>query len=90
MLVRVNISLAILRSPPRCQQIRQVPQADWQGLQAVISIHDCTPISATPDIDLVLKVFHRNLLSLSYAQTHPISSTVVIPSLLPMVHQILW
>ena len=77
-LVRVNISLAILRELPQCQRVCHFTQADWQGLQTAISLQDWSPISTTPDANSVWEFFHRNLLclmpshlQLSYSSSHP-------------------
>ena len=64
-LVKVNISLAILRELPQCQRVWPFAQADWQGLQAALSRQDWFPIYTIPDVNSAWELFHRNLLSLS-------------------------
>jgi len=93
-LVRVNMSPAILRELRHRHQVGQFTQVDWQGLQAAISLQDWSSILAAPDINSkpafayaweFWEFVHINLLSLSYAQIHPISSSVIIPNLPPMI-----
>ena len=40
MLVKVDISLAIIREPPQHRRVWHFIQADWQGLQAAIKLRD--------------------------------------------------
>ena len=44
-LVKVNISLAVIREPPQRRPVWHFTQADWQGLQAAIKLLDWSPIS---------------------------------------------
>jgi len=80
-LEKVNISLAILRERPQCQRVWHFIQADWQGLQAAISLQDWSPIFAAPDINSTWEFFHRNVLSHSCTD----SSHLIFryPTLLP-------
>ena len=50
-LVRVNMSPAILRELRHRHQVGQFTQVDWQGLQAAISLQDWSSILAAPDIN---------------------------------------
>ena len=85
MLVKVDISLAVIREPPQHRRVWHFTQADWQGIQAAIKLLDWSPISTSSDINLSWDLFQRNLLSL-IPQIYPISSSVVLPFLPPMVH----
>ena len=66
MLVKVNISLAILREQPQCRRVWQFTQADRQGLQAAISLQNWSPIFTAPDVNSAWEFFHRFLLSLMH------------------------
>ena len=66
MLVKVDISLAVIREPPQHRQVWHFTQADWQRLQAAIKLPDWSPISTFSDINSSWKFFQRNLLSLTH------------------------
>ena len=81
-LVKVDISLVVIREPPQCCWVWHFTQTDWQGLQAAIKLLDWSPISALSDINSSWEFFQRNLLSLmhrfipprlqlSYPSPHP-------------------
>ena len=65
-LVKVDISLAVIREPPQCRQDWHFTQADWQGLQAAITLRDWSPISTFSGINSSWEFFQRNLLSLTH------------------------
>ena len=82
MLVKVDISLAIIREPPQCRRVWHFTSADWEGPQAAIELLDSSPISISSDINSSWEFFHRNLFSLrhrfipsrlqlSYPSSHP-------------------
>ena len=82
MLVKVNISLAVIREPPLHRLVWHVIQADWQVLQAAIKLRDWSPISTFSDINLSWEFIQRYLpslmhrfipsrLQLSYPSSHP-------------------
>ena len=62
MLVKVNISLAVIREPQR-RQVWHFTQAGWQGLQAAIKPLDWSPIYSFSDINSSEEFFQRHLLS---------------------------
>ena len=84
MLVKVVISLAVIREPPQRRRIWHFTQANWQVLQGAIKFQDWSPISTLTDINSSWEFFQRYFLS--HTQIYPISSSVVLPFLLPMVH----
>ena len=43
--VKVDISLVVIREPPQRHRVWHFTQADWQGLQADIKLLDWSPIS---------------------------------------------
>ena len=48
-LVKVDISLAVIREPPQCCRVCHFTQADWQGLQAAINLPSLlSPTSTYP------------------------------------------
>jgi len=74
-LVRVNMSPAILRELRHRHQVGQFTQVDWQGLQTAISLQDWSSILAAPDINSkpafayaweFWEFVHINLLSLMH------------------------
>ena len=83
-LVKVDISLAVIREPPQRRRVWHFTQADWQGLQAAIKLLDWSPISTSSTINSSWEFFQRNLLSLMHRFI--LSSSVVQPFLPAMVH----
>ena len=69
-LVKGDISLAVIRKPPQRRQVWHFTQADWQGLQAAIKLRDWSPIATFSNINLSWEFFQRNLLS--HAQIYPL------------------
>ena len=65
-LVKVDISLAVIREPPQRRRVWHFTQADWQGLQAVIKLLDWSPIATFSNINSSWEFFQRNLLSLMH------------------------
>ena len=63
-LVKVTISLAIIREPSQCRRVWHYTQADWQGLQAAIKLPDWSLITTFSNITSSWEFFQRNLLSL--------------------------
>ncbi len=84
-LVKVNISLALIREPPQHCRVWHFTQTYWQGLQAAIKLLDWSPIATFSNINSSWEFFQRNLLSLMH-RFIPLSSSVVLPFLLPMDH----
>ncbi len=66
MLVKVDISLAVIREPPQRRRVWHFTQAEWQGLQAAIKHLDWSPVSTFSDINSSWEFFQRNLLSLMH------------------------
>ena len=66
MLVKVDISLAVIREPPQCRRVWHFTQADWQGLQAAIKLLHWSPIATFSNITSSREFFQRNLLSLMH------------------------
>ena len=64
MLVKVDISLAVIRESPQCRRDWHFTLVDWQGLQAAIKLLDCSPITTSSNINLPWEFFQGNLLSL--------------------------
>ena len=83
-LVKVDISRAVIREPPHRHRVWHFTQADWQGLQAAIKLIDWSPIATFSNINSSWEFFQRNLLS--HAEVYPLSSSVVLPVLPPLVH----
>ena len=65
-LVKVTISLAIIREPSQCRRVWHYTQADWQGLQAAIKLPDWSFITTFSNITSSWEFFQRNLLSLMH------------------------
>jgi len=59
-----STSLAILRELPQHQWVWQLIQADWQGLQAAISLQDWSLIRTSHGVNWAWEFYQRNLLSL--------------------------
>ena len=81
-LVKVDISLAVIRELSQHRRVCHFAQADWQGLQAAIKILDWSPIATFSNINSSWEFFQRNLFSLmhrfipsrlqlSYPSSHP-------------------
>ena len=90
-LVRINISLAILRVPPQHRQFWQFARAYRRGLQAAISLEDWFPGSAAPDINSSTEICFLSLMHIS------ILSRLLLPSpshhpwyMNPEVRQLPW
>ena len=79
MLVRVNISLAILRELPQCQWVWHFTQADWQGLQAAICFQAWSPIATAPDVNSAWELFHIKCSSLCIDLSHLVFSSQPTP-----------
>ena len=65
-LVKVNISLAVIRDQHQRRQVWHFTQAYWQGLQAAIKLLDWSPIATFSNINSSWEFFQRNLLSLMH------------------------
>ena len=63
-LVKVDISLAVIREPPHHHRVWHFTQADWRCLQAAIKLIDWSPIATFSNINSSWEFFQRNLLSL--------------------------
>ena len=64
MLVKVDISLAVIREPPQRRRVWHFTQADWQGLKAAIKLLDWSPFAIFSNINSSWEFFQRNFLSL--------------------------
>ena len=85
MLVKVDISLAVIREPPQCRRVWNFTQADWKGLQAAIKLRDWSPITTLSNITSSWEFFQRNLLSLMH-RFIPSRLQLSYPSPPPTVH----
>ena len=85
MLVKVNISLAVIREPPQHRRVWHFTQADWQGLQVAIKLLDWSLVSTLSNMNSELGILSEKR-ALSQVQIYPISSSVVISFLPPTVH----
>ena len=65
-LVKVDISLAVIREPPQRHRVWHFNQADRQGLQAALKLLDWSPIAIFSNINSSWEFFQRNLLSLMH------------------------
>ena len=65
-LVKVDISLAVIREPPHRRRVWHFTRAEWQGLQAAIKLIDSSPIATFSNINSSWEFFQRNLLSLMH------------------------
>ena len=88
MLVKVNISLAIIREPPHRRRVWHFTQ--WQGLRLAgsPSSHQTYRLVSYRYFlkhQLILGILSKNL-ALSRAQIYPLSSSVGLPFLPFMVH----
>ena len=58
-LVKVDISLAIIGETPHRRQVWHFTQADWQGLQAAIKLKDWSPITTFSNINSSWEFFQE-------------------------------
>ena len=65
-LVKVDISLAVIRETPQRRRVWHFTQADRQGFQAAINLLDSSPIATFSNINSSWEFFQRNLLSLMH------------------------
>ena len=72
MLVKMDISLDVLREPPQRCQVWHFTQADWQRPQAAIKLLDWSPITTSSDINSPWEFFQRNLHTLSCTDLSPL------------------
>ena len=79
MLVKVDISLAVIREPPQCRRDWHFTQADGQGLQVAMKLLDSSPFSTLTDINSSWEFFQRNFLSHADSSHHVFCYPIIPP-----------